>query len=244
MSAIVSAEQLCVAYGRRGVLSDVDFELASGELVVLVGANGSGKSSLLRVLSGRQPATSGRVVTHGRVLLIDPAPPPPDVTPFDLASYGLYIRSPWWLFRLQDDDRESVTRALSRAGLADRARDPMSELSAGEMQRAWIAAAIAGASAAILIDEATSHLDVRYQIEVLQTLRDLASAGLSLIAALHDLTLAARFADRVALLSSGTLVAGPPAEILTPDLLTRAFGTAMSTFEHPVTGRLICAPSA
>jgi iron complex transport system ATP-binding protein len=244
MNASGRARDLALRYGSRAVFDRVAMALYPGTLTAVVGPNGAGKSSLLRLLAGVQRPTAGTIERTAPVMLIaSDSAPPPDVTPRDLAGYGLALCRPWYRFAPGAEEETAVASALARAGLADRADDPVGGLSAGEVQRAWIAAALATTPAALLVDEPTSHLDLRYQVEVLRTLRDLADGGVAVAVAVHDLTLAARFADRAALIADGTLIEGAPEEIFVPDLLERAYGIAVSTHRHPVDGYLVCLPS-
>lgn len=243
MTHAVHADGVTVRYGRRTIFHDVRLTLAAGTFTAIVGPNGSGKSSLLRVLAGVQRASEGSTSRTGGVALVaSTAHPPPDVSPRELADYGLALRRPWWRLRPSAEDEAAVDAALVRTGLLDRADDPIASLSDGEVQRAWIAAALATAAATLLIDEPTSHLDLRYQIEALQTLRGLAAHGVAVCAAVHDLTLAARFADTIALLAAGSLVSGPPPEILEPGALRDAFGIDVTVHHHPADGYLVCLP--
>ena len=243
MTPAVTADGVTVRYGRRTIFSEVRLTLAAGTFTAIVGPNGSGKSSLLRVLAGVQRASEGTTSRNGGVALIaSAAHPPPDVSPRELADYGLALRRPWWRMRPSAQEEEAVHAALVRTGLSDRADDPIATLSDGEVQRAWIAAALATSAATLLIDEPTSHLDLRYQIETLQTLREVAAHDVAVCAAVHDLTLAALFADTISLLAGGSLVSGPPAEILEPGALRDAFGIDVSVHHHPADGYLVCLP--
>jgi ABC-type cobalamin/Fe3+-siderophores transport system ATPase subunit len=245
MSIAVAGRSLGVRYGERRIFDNVDLDLSAGQLVAIVGPNGSGKSSLLRVLAGIQRPTSGAVRRTAPTLLIgSQAAPPPDVTPRDLAGYGLALRRPWYRLAPSHEDDEAVEAALARTGLTDRARDAIGEMSAGEVQRAWIAAALATKLGALLVDEPTSHLDLRYQIDVLNTLRALTADGVAVAAALHDLSLAARFGDVVCVLAGGTLIAGPPETVLTTEILSRAYDVEVSVHRHPTWGFLLCTPSS
>ena len=244
MTAAVRAQSLRLDYGTRAVFDRVDIALYPGTFTAVVGPNGAGKSSLLRLLAGVQLPTAGTIERTARVMLIaSDSAPPPDVTPRDLAGYGLALRRPWYRFAAGPEEESAIYSGLVRAGLADRADDPIGSLSAGEVQRAWIAAALATKPAALLVDEPTSHLDLRFQLEVLRTLRNLAASGVAVAVAMHDLTLAARFADCAAMFADGTLLVGPPEEIFVPGALARAFGIAVTTHRHPVDGYLVCLPS-
>ena len=243
MTAPASVKAVSVRYDTRTIFSGVSLVLQPGSFTAIVGPNGSGKSSLLRVLARVQRPNDGSVAeAHGVALVASAVNPPSDVTPRELADYGLALRRPWWRLRPTASDETAVAAALARTGLDDRADDPVAQLSAGEVQRAWIAAALATSARTLLIDEPTTHLDLRYQIEILETLRALTSSGVAVAAAIHDLTLAARFADTIALLAGGTLVSGPPVEVLEPEALRHAFGVAVSVHRHPDDGYLVCLP--
>jgi len=240
---LLRGENLGINYGARDVFSGLNISLIGGRFVTLIGPNGSGKSSLLRILGGAQQPTYGRVSRSGKVALIAPSGDPPgDLTPLDLASYGLSARRRFWQWSLSVSDERRIRDALARVDIADRADDPMTSLSAGEVQRAWIAAALVTAPDVLLVDEPTTHLDLRFQVEILQTLATLAESGVSVVAAIHDLTLAARFADDVALIANGQLHVGPADEVLEAATLSDAFGMPVGTHRHPQHGYLICLP--
>jgi iron complex transport system ATP-binding protein len=231
-----------VRYGARPVFDDLDIVLADGQMTALVGPNGAGKSSLLRVLAGTQKPNAGCVDRPERVALVATSLAlPPDVTPAQLAGYVIALRKPWWQLRTDSSERTAVDAALERTGLRERAEDAAAMLSAGELQRAWIAAALAAQARVLLIDEPTTHLDLRYQLEVLRTLKTLARTGVAVLAAIHDLTLAARFADSVALLAGGVLECGPPGQVFRSPTLSQAFGVEVTTHEDPE-GYIVCTP--
>ncbi len=243
MNAPVTATGISVRYGSRVVFSGVTTGVRAGALTAIVGPNGSGKSSLLRVLSGVQRPDEGTVRRSGiAALVVSSVSPPSDVTPRELADHGLALRRPWWRFSPMPADVAAVDAALARTGLIERADDPVARLSAGEVQRAWIAAALAIAAQTLLIDEPTSHLDPRYQVEVLRTLHELARSGVAVAAAIHDLTLAARFADTIVLIAGGRASSGPPEEMLESRALRDAFGIDVSVHRHPTEGYLVCLP--
>jgi len=243
VTAAAGVTGVSVRYGKRTIFTGVSLTLRPGTFTAIVGPNGSGKSSLLRVIARVQHPSEGSVAAaEGVALIASAVNPPSDVTPRELADYGLALRRPWWRWRPAAEDEAAVAAALARTGLEERADDPVAQLSAGEVQRAWITAALATSARTLLIDEPTTHLDLRYQVEILGTLRALTSSGVAIGAAIHDLTLAARFADSVALLAGGTLVSGPPVEVLEPEALRRAFGVAVSVHRHPDEGYLVCLP--
>lgn len=232
---------MSVRYGRRVVFENLDIALEAGRFTALIGPNGAGKSSLLRVLSKTQRPSSGSISAAGRRSLIVPAVnPPADVTPRELAGYGPALARRWWKFFESPEERSGVDSALARVDLNERADDPVASLSDGEIQRAWLAAALALSPQAILIDEPTTHLDLRHQIDVMHLLKDVARSGVAVCAAIHDLTLAGRFADTVALLAEGKLSSGPAAEVLEETALSRAFGVRITTHADPLGGHLVC----
>jgi len=243
MTDVTSVRGASVRYGSRTIFSDATLALEPGTLTAVVGPNGSGKSSLLRLFAGAQCPSGGAATrAAGTSLIVSSVSPPSDVTPRALADYGLALRRPWWRFAPDAADAAAVQSALAQTGLTDRADDAVVTLSDGEVQRAWIAAALATSAQTLLIDEPTSHLDLRYQLEVLQTLRQLADGGAAVAAAIHDLTLAARFADRIALLAGGRLTSGTPDEIFDGAALRDAFGVGISVHRHPSEGYLVCLP--
>jgi iron complex transport system ATP-binding protein len=242
MSTLVAARGLTVRYGQRTIFESVDFAVEPGKLVALVGPNGAGKSTLLRVLAGTQAPTAGSVERSQRVALVATALAlPPDVTPAQLSGYVAAMRRPWWRISRSASERIAIDAALARTGMTDRAHDPAATLSSGEMQRAWIAAALAIEAGVLLIDEPTTHLDLRYQMEVLRTLKSIARSGIGVVVAIHDLSLAARFADAIALLAGGALELGEPQAVLRPATLERAFGTQITTHVD-AEGYIICSP--
>jgi iron complex transport system ATP-binding protein len=240
MKGALHGSGLAVAYGPREVFARLDITLEAGRLTALVGPNGAGKSSLLRVLAGVQRPQAGAVIPAARVALIATSLAlPPDVTPAQLSGYVLALRRPWWRLAPSHVEREAVATALERTGLLERADDPAATLSAGEIQRAWIAAALAADAGVLLIDEPTTHLDLRYQLEALRLLKTLSRSGVAVLAAIHDLTLAARFADSVALLAGGALEHGRPESVFEEATLTRAFGVDVATHRDPE-GYVVC----
>ncbi|MFP5375663.1 MAG: ABC transporter ATP-binding protein [Acidimicrobiia bacterium] len=211
----------------------------AGTTTFLVGGNGSGKSTLLRVLAGLAAPQQGTVRVHGRDIAscsrralarrlahLPQAPLVPDgVTVEELVVLGRHPHRPL-LGGPDGADREAVRWAMGATGVAGFAGRMVSELSGGERQRAWVALALAQQAPVVLLDEPTTFLDIRHQLEVLELLRGLARRqGLAVLAVLHDLNQAAAFADRLVVLGSGRVLAqGRPAEVLTAGLVRRAFG--------------------
>lgn len=241
-----------VRYGPCPVISNVSFSLEPGQWLGLVGANGAGKSSLIKAIVGLVES-SGTVEIDGasrtgrsraRSIAYLPQSPllPPGMT---VAEYVLLGRSAHlsWLAAEGDADRRATARALERLELTSFADRYVAALSGGEAQRVSLARALAQEAPLLLLDEPTSALDLSHQIGVLELVDELrAERDLTVVAAMHDLTSAGRFADRLLLLAKGApLAIGPPAEVLTEDLLAVAYGASVSLLEAP-DGSLVVLP--
>jgi iron complex transport system ATP-binding protein len=237
MTSLLEGRGLAFAYDDRPVFEGVDIRLEAGELVALVGPNGAGKSTLLHVLLGLLAPKSGSVTLAGqpihglsrsaiaRKIAFLPQETRSDFafTVRELVAMG---RMPH-LGRFRPEgpaDVEAIERALERTATKAFSDRLVSELSGGERQRVVLARAIAQSTDVLLLDEPTSSLDVAHQLEVIELIRALVSSGKAAAIALHDLTLAARFADRVVVLAGGRIVAeGPPGAVITEALLEEHF---------------------
>ena len=244
--AFLTAQGLNVSLGSRAVLHDVSLELASGHLVALVGPNGAGKTTLLRALAGLVPAT-GRIAVGGRALdslsLRDRARrfaylPQGHIVHWplpsrDIVALGRYPHGASDPARLSPRDSEAVARAMQAADVVQFADRRATELSGGERSRVALARVLAVEAPVILADEPTSSLDPRHQLDVIKTLRTAADTGVLVIVVTHDLGLAARFADRVLVLSAGRLVSqGKPADALSAQALAEVFRIRAYRTEH------------
>ena len=236
----LAADQLCLGYRGHPVVRDACLELTSGEVLALVGPNGSGKSTLLRALCRLHVPTSGTVLLAGgdnasalsgkdfarRVTLLAQARPTPSgVSVRDVVGYGRHPHRGRWL-RQDDDGPTAVAHAMSVTGVEHMADRPVDQLSGGELQRVWFATCLAQQTGVLLLDEPTNHLDLRYQVETLDLIRELADeVGIAVGVVLHDLDHAAAVADRVAVLHDGRVHAcGSPAEVLTSEVLSEVYG--------------------
>ena len=242
----LQVSDLRVRYGGRTALNDVSFSVRSGEFVALAGPNGSGKTTLLRAALGFVTPDRGSVELFGRptpsltvverarrVAWVPQAESPRDnVRLYDYVLYGRYpFHGP--LDGETEEDHAVVRRVLVEAGLSDRADDGILSLSGGERQRAILARALAQTTPLLLLDEPTTHLDIGHQLDLLDRVRSLArTRRVAVVAALHDLNLAARFADRIVVLSRGRRVAdGPPESVLSEGLLAQVWGV-VANLEH------------
>ena len=248
---VLRMRHLSVYYGSRRALHDVDLEVRAGEFVALTGPNGSGKTTLMRAVLGFLAPSEGTVEVFGRSVgdltvrerARHVAWVPQEESLRDqvlLRDYVLYGRYPHHgrMDGETDADRRIADRILEDVGLGDRAMDGVLSLSGGERQRAVLGRALAQETPILLLDEPTAHLDVGHQLDLLARVRTLSrTRGVTVVAALHDLNLAARFADRIVVLSRGRRVAdGPPAQVLSEDLLGRVWGIAADLEKDRRTG--------
>jgi iron complex transport system ATP-binding protein len=252
---VIALDALTVVLGDRAVVDRVDLDVADGEWLGLIGPNGAGKTTLLRAIARLVPY-SGSIALDGRDIrrmhrtelsrLVAVVPQDPSTPPWmTVAEYVLLGRTPH-LGRLAKEgtrDREVAARALERLDLLGYRDRLLGTLSGGERQRVVVARALAQEARVVLLDEPTAALDIGHQqqaLELLDVLR--AESGLTLVAAMHDLTLAAQYADRMVLLDAGRVVAdGPPRDVLTEALIGAHYEAAIHVVD--VDGRLAVVPS-
>jgi iron complex transport system ATP-binding protein len=252
MTALLEGRGLSFSYDDRPVFRDVNIALAPGELVALVGPNGAGKSTLLHVLLGLLPPARGAVSLEGRpISLLSRRSIAQKIAflPQEVRSdFAFTVRELVGMGRLPHlgrfrpegpADVAAIEDAMARTATTPYAERLVSELSGGERQRVVLARAIAQSTDVLLLDEPTASLDVEHQLEVIRLIRTLVEAGKAAAIALHDLSLAARFADRVVVLSEGRIAAeGPPAEVITEELLSRHF-RIRARIEHAPEGVVV-----
>ena len=234
----IRVEGLCARLGRRAVLQDIDATLAPGALIGIIGPNGAGKSTLVRAMLGLIDTTRGRVTIDGRAIATLP--------PRDRARAIAYLpqgQTLHWplsverlvalgrlphlgpMSRIGAADHDAITEAMARTDVAHLADRIATELSGGERARVMLARALAVGAPGLAVDEPLAALDPGHQIDVMQLLAREALAGGLVIAVLHDLSMAARYCDRLLLLDRGRLVAdGTPGEVLTQDRLRAVYG--------------------
>ncbi|MGC3003196.1 ABC transporter ATP-binding protein [Streptomyces sp. G35A] len=250
----LSATDVTVAYDGADVVHDAALTLRPGDVTVLVGPNGSGKSTLLRTVARLQRPRRATLTIDGgtdalalgprefsrRVaLLLQGRPTPSGLSVRDVVEFGRYpYRGRWG--GGDPGGRAAVDRALALTGVAELAERGAEHLSGGQLQRVWLAGCLAQETGVLLLDEPTTYLDLRYQVELLDLMRDLADDhGIAVGVVLHDLDQAAAVADRIVLLAAGRVVAeGPPEDVLTPERLTDVYGIRIEVDTDPLTGRL------
>ena len=250
-SSGVHATGVWASYGERQVLRGLELAAPSGTLTALAGPNGVGKSTLLRLIAGAMQPARGSVVVAGREIggmsgrerarLVSMVPQSPELPRGALALEVVLMGRNPHLGLLSWESAHDVDIALDSLRMTDAAHlaeRPVHQLSGGERQRVAIAMALAQQTPVILLDEPTASLDLAYQPTIMRLLRELAAEGRTMITAVHDLTLAGQFCDRVALVSEGQVVAcGPPEETLTAEAIRQVYGAETLVMAHPETGK-------
>ncbi|WP_160050231.1 ABC transporter ATP-binding protein [Nocardiopsis sp. FR4] len=238
-----------LGYGAQPVVSDLDLEIGGGEFTVIVGPNGCGKSTLLKALGRVNRPLSGQVLLHGRDLrrqggkavarqmaLLPQSPAAPEgITVRALAGRGRFPHHTL-LRQWSPRDETAIRRALELTGLTELADTQVGSLSGGQRQRAWVAMVLAQDTGILLLDEPTTYLDIAHQYDLLELFAELHRQGRTVVAVLHDLAQAARFATRLVLMEGGRVVGdGPPEEVVTAPLVEEVFGLACDVVPDPRT---------
>jgi len=243
-------EDICFNYPDRSMLSKITAHFPQGSLTGIIGPNGSGKTTLVKVIGRWLAAESGTIKLFGqyaptlssrhfaRALAVveQESLLGVDLTVRELVSLGR-LPHQTILQRETLDDRSIILRSMSRTGIVHLSERAVSQLSGGEKQRARIAMALAQDSPILILDEPTTHLDIRHQMELLALLLSLANEGMTIIAVLHDINLAALYCQRLVVMSEGKIFAqGSPLEILNAELISSVYGCRVETFPHPTAG--------
>ncbi len=246
---MLSLQNISAGYAGRLVLQNVAVDITAGEFVGLIGPNGSGKTTLLRVISGVLPTRQGEVWLGGRKLQ--------EMGRRDVAKHVAHLlqectfglafsvrevvlmgRSPHLprFGRETERDLAIVERAMDLANVSHIADRPITGISGGERQRAFIAMCLAQEPEVLLLDEPTSHLDIGHQLSILNLIRNLNhQTRMTVVAVFHDLNLAAEFCDRLVLLDRGRVVAeGTPADVLTTERILNVYGVSVLIERNPV----------
>jgi iron complex transport system ATP-binding protein len=249
MNHQLSAADLTLGYGDRTIVDKLSIDIPPGKFTVIVGANACGKSTLLRGLARLLTPSAGTVYLDGRAIhqmptrevatllgVLPQTPVAPDgITVADLVGRGRYPHQGWFRHWVAADDA-AVATALQATDTLDLAGRAVDELSGGQRQRVWIAMALAQETELLLLDEPTTFLDINHQVEVLDLLTDLVQQrGRTVVAVLHDLNLACRYADHIVAMRDGKIAAsGAPAEVVTVELVKSVFGMDAEVCDDPV----------
>jgi iron complex transport system ATP-binding protein len=259
--AVLNARDLTLKYDQRCVVDGLSIEIPEGKVTMIVGGNACGKSTLLRGLSRLLKPAGGAVTLDGKDIHSRPArelartlgllpqhPAAPDgITVRDLVGRGRYPHQGFfrsWGVRDVSQNERAVQRALEATATLDLAGRNVDELSGGQRQRVWIAMALAQETDVLLLDEPTTYLDLAHQVEVLDLVTDLnRKRGTTVAIVLHDLNLAARYADHIIAMKAGCVVAlGAPGEVVTAELVRDVFGLDSRIIPDPVSGTPLIIP--
>ncbi|KAA9085551.1 ABC transporter ATP-binding protein [Microbacterium radiodurans] len=252
----MAAESITLAYDGAEIVRDLSVRIEPGSFTVIIGPNACGKSTLLRGLSRLLPPRAGRVVLDGRAisqlpaktvarrlgLLPQSAIAPQGITVRELVARGRYPHQNL-LRQWSDADDAAVADALEATGTTGLATRTVDALSGGQRQRVWVAMVLAQETELLLLDEPTTFLDVAHQVELMELFAELNERGRTIVAVLHDLNHAARYASHIVAMRDGRILAeGPPAEVITSERVREVFGLANVVVEDPVTGGPLVVP--
>ncbi|WP_064697917.1 ABC transporter ATP-binding protein [Halomonas caseinilytica] len=254
----LTGEALCAGYESRRVLDGVDLAVAEGKLTVLLGPNGSGKSTLLKTLARTLRPSAGRVCLDGqdihrcntrevaqRLGILPQGPAAPEgLTVRQLVAMGRFPHQRLWRQNAEEDAR-AVREAMAYTDVTDYAERSVDALSGGQRQRCWIAMVLAQETNLILLDEPTTFLDLKVQVDLLELLSRLAHEhGRTLLVVLHDLNLAAAYADTLVMMRDGAILhQGAPRDVFTAANLKAVFDLDANVIHDPHSRRLVCVPT-
>jgi iron complex transport system ATP-binding protein len=253
---VIALESVAIGIDRRTLVQGIDAHISDGEFLAVLGPNGVGKTTLLRALCGIRPVIDGRITLADAPLSTLSAKARARNIAFvtsddamietlrvrDVVAIGRYPHHPWWEWSETAADDAAIESALFAVHLEGEEQRALTTLSSGERQRVWIAMGLAQQTPVLLLDEPTSHLDVRVAHEILALLRRLATEGRTVICVLHDLNDAAAYADRLMLLGCERMLSyDVPERVLTPELIERAYGIAVTRVDTPDGPRVFAA---
>jgi iron complex transport system ATP-binding protein len=258
MDGRMRADGVTLAYDERIVTEDLSATVTDGSFTVIVGPNACGKSTLLKALARVLRPRAGTVRLDGadiasypsrhvaRQLGMLPQSPvvPNSIVVEDLVARGRFAHQRM-LRQWSEQDEAAVAEAMRLTEVSDLADRFVEELSGGQRQRVWLAMALAQQTSILLLDEPTTFLDLAHQFEVLDLCADLHEQGRTIVAVLHDLNHACRYATELIVMSSGRVVAqGPPAEVMTADLVAEVFGMPCRVMDDPETATPMIVPAS
>ncbi|MFI6503538.1 ABC transporter ATP-binding protein [Nonomuraea typhae] len=256
-AAPLKAEELSLGYGAGLVVEQLDLTIRAGSFTAVIGPNGCGKSTLLRGLGRLLPPRAGRVLLGGRDLhrlgprqvareigvLAQSSIAPDGITVASLVARGRFPHQGLFQQWTEADER-AVREALTATGTFDLAARRVGDLSGGQQQRVWVAVALAQQTPIMLLDEPTTYLDVAHQVELMELFTDLQRAGRTMVAVLHDINQAIRYATDLVVMREGRVVAcGDPREIVTAQLIGEVFALDCAVFPDPLTGLPMMLPA-
>jgi len=251
---ILKASQVDIGYGSTRIVQGLSFAPPPGKVTALIGPNGCGKSTLLKAFARILKPLSGELTLDGQAysalsarqlarqiaFLPQVLPVPEGVSVRQLVAYGRSPHNSLW-GRLSGNDQSHVTQAMQRLELDSLADRALADLSGGQRQRAWLAMVLAQNAPVVLLDEPTTYLDISHQVELLDLMRELAAEGKTVITVLHDINQACRYADHLAVMHGGRLVAdGAPGAVMGVALMREVFEVQVQIISEPVSGTPMC----
>lgn len=252
--SILQAQHLHIGYGATRIVQDLSFSPPAGQVTALIGPNGCGKSTLLKAFARILVPQAGSLTLDGQdyaglsarelackvAFLPQVLPIPEGVSVRQLVAYGRSPHNSLW-GRLSGADRSKVEQALQRMELDTLAGRPLADLSGGQRQRAWLAMILAQDASIVLLDEPTTYLDISHQVELLDLMCQLSAEGKTVVTVLHDINQACRYADHLAVMHAGRLVAsGAPGDVLDAELVCKVFDVQVQILREPVAGTPMC----
>ncbi|WP_432452612.1 MULTISPECIES: ABC transporter ATP-binding protein [unclassified Agarivorans] len=243
---MLSFHNISLQLGGTTILNSMSGEIIEGSITALIGPNGSGKSSLLSVLSGLVRPLQGEVVLQGQALQSIPRaqlakqlallpqrnPVPASLSVSDLVTFGRHPHRPWYQ-RLNASDKQLIDWSMHETGIGDYAHRQLTELSGGELQRAWLAMVLAQDTPVVMLDEPTSWLDISHQLALLKIVQRLnRQYKKTIVWVLHDLNQASRYSDRAILINQGRIVSqGPVAQVINATLISQVYQTPVRSHQ-------------
>lgn len=254
---MIKAKDLKLCYDEKIILDDINLDIEKGRITALIGSNGCGKSTLIKAMARILMPKSGSIEMENKDILKTPSKEvskllamlpqsssaPEDLTVYDLVKQGRYpyhnLLSFW-----SKKDEEIVLDSIRKVGLIDDKDRTLESLSGGQRQRAWISLALAQNTDIILLDEPTNHLDIKYQLEILDILKNLnEKENRTIVMVIHDINHALKYADNIVAIKNGNILAkGHKDDIINEDLIKEVFGVSCKLIDSPIDSCKLCVP--